>query len=206
LLRRLIFSSHAALVCAALALTVPGWSAVAVGNTVFTFEGVADEAEVGTFYPGVTFFNTHALVAGGHFLDAATFPPASGDTVAADDDDPMDMLLDLPVHDFLARFTHSDIVTLVFELNGTIVGSVDSVFKNNLAIGGDPGTTPNEGISFHSTGGFNEVFVDGGGEMVMDDVTFAAPASAPEPGTVMLFVAGFALVAIGYRKSRLARP
>jgi hypothetical protein len=198
LIRRFIFQT--ALVCAACLLADPSASAAtAVGNATLTFEGIGDGNFVGNFYPGV-FIEGVALVAG-FSLDDADFPPASGVTVATPDDSPMTMFLDLPVNDFSALFTHSSGVIATFFLQGNMVGSVSTTFFDNRARSGDAGTTPNERLTFHNAGGFDEVFLSGD-EYRIDDVSFAAATGVPEPGTGTLLAIAGALILLSRARRR----
>jgi len=182
-----LYSFRAVVIAAALVwMSVPGRSATVVGDNTLTFEGIGNGQDIGTFYPGVEFTNAIALVAGGS-LDAAEFPPPSGVTVATSADIPMEIRLESPVNDFSARFTHTDPLTVVFTLNEGVLGTVSTQFDDNLALSGDPGSHPNETLSFHSDVGFKSIFFDAFGAWVIDDVSFAdPPAAALEPGACAL--------------------
>jgi hypothetical protein len=180
--------------------SLPGW-----GNTVLTFEGLANNQDVNNFYAGVTFNNAVAAIAG-QSLDATEFPPASGVTVAEPFDSEMVINFQSPITDFQALFTHTDPMTLKFSLSGNVVGSVDSIFRNNLAISGDTGTHPNEAIGFHLDTGFDSALVEIDGGYVMDNVSFGSGESAPEPATVAPMIGGlFVFLAVALRKARACK-
>ena len=192
--------SRAVLLCAAGLFTSPIWADVPL-----TFEGLDDLQPVNQFYPGVTFTNAIAEIAG-FDLNDAEFPPASGVTVAVADG-PMSIAFDTPVTDFQGLFTHSDTLSLEFFLNGNPVAEEISAFIDNLAISGDPGTTPNETLSFHSDVGFDHVEFTGGGVYTVDDVSFVTGVSSvPEPGSVALFAtAAFLTLFATHRMTRRSK-
>jgi hypothetical protein len=172
------------------------------GGTTLTFEGLGDSQSVDFFYPGITFTNAVAEIAG-FSLNEAEFPPASGVTVAVAGDGQISFDLNVPVPNFSAFFTHSASLTIEFFLAGNPVGAATSAFTNNLAISGDPGTAPNEAIVFHSDQGFDSAVFSGGGAFAVDDITFDAGQAAPEPSAAVLTLAGAVFAMCGrYRRVR----
>jgi hypothetical protein len=187
---------------------LPLWAGT-LSATTLTFEGLGDQQPVGSFYAGVTFTNAIAAIAG-QSLNEFELPPASGVTVALNDGGAMVIEWSAPVINFSGLFTYTAPLTLNFFLGGSALGnSVASAFGNNLAISGEPGSAPNEAISF---GGilFDSVLIGvaDGGAYGVDDVLFGegtGPQGTPEPATflpVMMGLAGLLGGALRYRRSK----
>ncbi|HTF45410.1 MAG TPA: choice-of-anchor X domain-containing protein, partial [Terriglobales bacterium] len=152
------------------------------GDTI-TFEGLADLQPVDSFYAGVDFSNAVAHIAG-LSLNDAELPPASGSTVALNDGGPITIAWASPISQFGGQFTYTASLTLQFMLNGVPVGTAISAFDNNLALSGDPGSSPNDPILFERAAGFDSVRIDSIGSYGVDDVKFNATIQAvPEPST-----------------------
>jgi len=171
------------------------------------FETLSDSEVVTTQYSGlgVTFSNTTALTAG-ISLNEWEFPPHSGSNVVFDDGGPMTLTFDLiPMADFEAYFTYLTPLTLSFyDPLDNLVGTVVSDFFTNMALSGDPGSSPNELISFAWTPGFSSLVIEGdpfGASFTMDDLS-ATPV--PEPGTLLLLGSGL-LGMVGYARLRTFR-
>ena len=154
------------------------------------FENLPDGTSVTNQYPGLLFSDATVLSA---FLslNEAEFPPHSGTNVVFDDGGPMLISFQSPAIDFSGYFTHLVPLTLV-AYNGTnTVSSISSIFANNLALSGDPGSSPNELISLSDPAGFSSIVITGdpsGGSFTMDDVTVDfAPTTVPEPASLLLF-------------------
>src|SRR5262249_7422124 len=130
-----------------------------VTAATLTFEGLRDTQPVDGFYAGVAFSNTVAAIAG-LSLNEAELPPASGSTVALNDVGPMGITWAAPITRFEALLTYTDPLTLTFFLNGVPVGSAASMFGNNLALSGEPGSSPNELLLFFRGNGFNSVRIE----------------------------------------------
>ena len=104
---------------------------------------------------------------------------------------------------FSAYFTYNVPLSFVFyDSFNAIASSQFSAFANNTAgVFGDPGSSPNEQVTFALAGGISSVTITpnviGGGAFTMDDLTFTPLASAaPEPTTGGLLAGSLALYGI----------
>jgi hypothetical protein len=198
------FYRVAMLICMALLFI----SSPAKASTLFDFEGIGDGVPVDTFYSAAIFADAVAVEAG-FSLNDAEFPPndaaTGGDAVAVPDGNgPMSMQLASAVTSFQGFFTHDLPVELDFFLAGSLVGSANSVFANNLALSGDPGSSPNELISFSSSGGFDDVVFNVGAATAVDDITVdgSRSSAAPEPSTALLIPAAAAALIWAARRKK----
>jgi hypothetical protein len=115
-------------------------------------------------------------------LNDAELPPASGITVALNEEGPITIDWNSPVTQFTALFTYTAPLTVNFFLSGVPVGNSTSAFGNNLALSGDPGSLPNEPISFSGGGTFDSIRIDSDGQYGVDDIFFdTAAQDVPEP-------------------------
>jgi hypothetical protein len=184
------------ILCLALSLigVIPG---AAYASTIITFESLTDGENVSTQFPGLTFTNATILSAG-IGLNEFEFPPTSGTNVAFDSAGPIRVAFDTPVTEFGAFFTYLEQVSLqAFDSGDVLVGSASSSFSSNLAMSGDPGSTPNELLQLAFWGGIASVTITGnlsGQSFTMDDLTLTPlnPVPVPEPGTFSLFAIGAA--------------
>ena len=176
------------------------------------FEGLADLTAVTNQYSsfGVEFSNATILTAG-ISLNEFEFPPHSGQNVVFDDGGSVAVHFIVPISHFGAYFTYLAPLTLsFFDITDTLVGTVGSTFLSNLALSGDPGSSPNEFLGFASGAGLGlgRVVIAGdplGGSFTMDDLTANPLNPVPEPSTVLLMGAGIAaLAAWRQRKGRQA--
>ena len=170
-------------------------------TTVINFEQFNDSEILTTQIPGLTFTNTTILTAG-ISLDEFEFPPHSGSNVASDNGGPITITFSSLVSFFDGYFTYAEPLTLDgFGSANNLLASVNSQFSSNLALSGDPGSSPNEFLQISSPAGFTQVTITGdpnGGSFVMDDISFG---SVPEPGSYALLLLGTAaLVAFRVRK------
>lgn len=174
---------------------------------VLTFEDRGDGEAVTNQYPGVLFSNATAARAG-ISLNEVSFPPHSGSAVVFDDGAPMSLTFLGPISEFSAYFTYTTQLTLVaFDSADNPIATMMSMFSNNTADGGDPGSSANEFILFTVTG-ISRITITGlanGGSFVMDDATLGnAPTAVPEPATLALLALGLPAVA-RWRKRRSCR-
>lgn len=178
------------------ALVVTLALALPVAGTVLSFDTSADGEQVTNQYAGVTFANATAIAAG-LSLNEFEFPPASGANVVFDDGGPLTIGFATPVTSVYGYFTYATTLTLsflAFDL-GEALAPVTSAFASNLALSGDAGSSPNEWLGASSVGGITGVTIAGdpaGGSFTLDDLSFERlPGnSVPEPGTLLLVVAG----------------
>lgn len=167
-----------------------------LADSVINFEGLADSTAVTNQFAGMTFLNATAITAG-ITLNEFEFPPHSGSNVVFDDGGPMSISFATPVLSFVGYFTYAEPLTLIgFGALNNQVAIATSAFSNNEALSGDLNSSPNEFLQLSFAPGISQVTIAGdlfGGSFVLDDVTFATPASpVPEPSSWLLLAAGVA--------------
>jgi hypothetical protein len=171
-------------------------------QVTINFEGFADGTAVTTQYAGLAFSNA-AVATAGVSLNEFEFPPHSGLNVAFDNGGPITIVFSNAVSSFDAFFTYSVPLTLdAFNSSNTLVASANSLFSNNEGISGVPDSSPNERIQVSSSGGISSVEIMGaasGGSYTIDDVTYSTSTSIPEPGSLILALAGSAML-IAFRQ------
>jgi hypothetical protein len=168
------------------------------------FEGFSDSTSLSNQYSalGVTFTNA-TIITAGISLNEFEFPPHSGVNVVFDDGGPMVVSFSTPMSNVGAYFTYEVPLALSFyDPVNDLEGTINSAFSSNMALSGDPESSPNEFLSFASVSGISEVVITGdplGSSFVMDDLTFNPLSTAvPEPSTLLLL--GSCLLGIaGYR-------
>src|SRR5215471_5774733 len=127
-------------ICAAVAVTC----GIGLHAATITFDTLADGDVVTTQYAGVTFSNTVVFTAG-ISLNEFEFPPRSGPNVASDIGGPITIDFTTPVTNFSAYFTYLVPLTITgFNSSNVAIASAGSAFGSNLALSGDPGSSPNE--------------------------------------------------------------
>ena len=173
----------------------------ASAETIIDFEGLSDSEIVTTQFLslGLTFEHTIALTAG-ISLNEFEFPPRSGSNVVFDDGGPITISFTAPMSGVGAYFTYLTALTLSFYNNlDVLLGTATSAFSTNLALSGDPGSSPNEHLLLADTPGIFKVVItgdpDAGGSFTMDDLTLT---SVPEPATLILL--GCGLIGIAFKK------
>lgn len=167
-----------------------------------TFESFVDGAELTNQFVNVTFANATVLTSGVG-LNEFEFPPRSGQNVAFDDGGPITLVFGSSVLNFSAYLTYAVPVTVVaFDAGNTVVSQATSLYGSNLALSGDPGSTPNELLTVASSGGIARITIAGdpfGGSFVMDDLTYTS--AVPEPVYFPLIISGVALLSV-FRKNQ----
>ncbi len=181
---------------AALFLVAPS----AFADLIINFEGFPDSTPLANQYPGLSFTNATILTAG-ISLNELEFPPHSGVDVAFDDGGPMMIQFTTPWQTVGGYFTHIEQLTLgAYDSSNSLVGSTTSVFMNNLALSGDPGSYPNEYLSLTVPGGIWGLVITGdpaGGSFTIDDFSATDSSAAQEPTSLLLlFTAIGGLLAI----------
>jgi hypothetical protein len=166
--------------------------------TVIDFEGLDDGTAVTSQYDslGVTFSGATAITAG-MSLNEYEFPPHSGTNVVFDDGGPITITFASAVNQVGGYFTYSEPLTIIgYGKSGSILETVTSAFSSNLALSGDPGSSPNEFLQLTSSSGFYSVVIEAdplGSSFTLDDLTFTASPQnlpLPEPATFLLFANG----------------
>lgn len=160
--------------------------------TVLTFEGIPDSTPITTEFPGFTFTNATVITAG-ITLNEFEFPPHSGDNVVFDDGSLIITVFDSPQASVAGFFTYLVPITLIaFDALNNLVAMDTSDFLSNVALSGDPGSSPNEVLQVAFAGGIKTVVIQGdlvGSSFVLDDLTFN-PLAVPEPPVFLLFASG----------------
>jgi hypothetical protein len=185
-----------------LAAALLSWCSLSAAETL-NFEGFPDGTLLTNQYPNFTFSNVIILTSG-ISLNEFEFPPHSGVNVVSDNNGPMVIGFLTSVVSFGAYFTYAEPLALdAFDKLGNQVDSVLSPFGANLALSGDPGSSPNEFLQVKYTGGISSVTITGdpaGGSFVMDDATVV-----PEASTSRLVLLGFLLLCV-FRFCRYVLP
>lgn len=197
------WSAASCQICLLLVLS-PLPAVMTAGTITIDFEGFPDSTVLTNQYPGLTFQNAIILTAG-ISLNEFEFPPHSGVNVASDNGGPISITFAAPILSFSGYFTYAELLTLdAFGTGNTLLASATSLFSNNEALSGDPGSNPNEFLQVGFASGISSVTITGdpaGGSFVMDDVTYTPTASSvPEPSSIVLFLAGIAGLLILRRK------
>jgi len=181
---------------ALLALFVHRPIAASAAPITIDFETLLEGTDVGSsFAPDVTFTDAIILTAGS-MLDANTFPPHSGTSLAANSGGPVRLDFAAPLASFSGYFTYNAQLTIeFFDASSTSLGTVVSASDNNLATSGVGG---NELLSAVFPATF--LTIDGaffGSSFTLDDISFqfagSAPSPVPEPGTLVLVGSGAAV-------------
>jgi hypothetical protein len=190
---------------------LPALVLVAASSTLLAdsidFEGLADSTFVTTQFSGITFSNAIILTSGVS-LNELDFPPRSGVNVVGDTGGAMSLVFSTPAVDFLGYFTYGIPVTMQgFDGSNHLLASATTLFGNNTASGGDPGSNPNELLDIASLTGFSEVVITGdpaGNSFALDDVNFTLGqgASVPEPSTVGLTLTGLVVLLLAPKVNR----
>lgn len=160
---------------------------------VYDFDGLADSVPLTNQLAGLSFINTTVLKAGVS-LNQGEFPPRSGDGVAFDDGGAISINFAAPVFSVGGYFTYISGLSLrAFDGANNLLGSRASTYGANTILTGDPGSSPNELLSFADASGLiARVEITGdilGGSFVLDDLTVDNGNTVPEPQTLLLALA-----------------
>lgn len=195
------------LICLVVAASVllGAWQANAI---MIDFETISDGTVVTNQYSnlGVSFSGATTITAG-MTLNELEFPPHSGANVVFDDGSPIMISFSFPVTQIGGYFTYTTPVTVAaYDLSGSILESTTSVFSSNLALSGDPGSSPNEFLQVESSSPIYTLVIQGdlaGYSFTLDDFTFTGTSPiqpTPEPGTLIL-MAGALVAVFSVRKA-----
>jgi hypothetical protein len=140
-------------------------------------------------------FSAATVLSAGVSLNEFEFPPRSGANVIFDDGGPMLVTFDVLALEAGGYFTYSEPITLTaYDASFNVLGTIGSSHSSNLALSGDPGSSPNELVQISIAGGFVHLGIAGdalGGSFVLDDFT-ATPV--PEPALSILAASGLVLI------------
>ena len=172
--------------------------AMRADSIVLDFEGFADSTVLTDQYSGVTFSNAMILTAG-ISLNEFEFPPYSGTNVVSDNGGPMSLSFATPITTFGGYFTYAEPLTIdAFNSASSLVASTASLFSNNEAISGDPGSSPNEFLTVSFASGISTLAITGdpsGGSFALDNATLTTgTAIAPEPEGELLTTVGAGII------------
>lgn len=164
--------------------------------TAINFDSLSDLDAVTTQFSGLTFSNTTAATAG-ITLNEFEFPPRSGANVVFDNGGAITIVFEGLQTTVGGFFTYAAQLTFTgFDVLNFVVGIDTSDFNSNLAISGDPGSSPNEFLEVLFAGGIKKVTIQGdltGDSFTLDDLTFTGQiTSVPSPATVVLIGVGLA--------------
>ena len=173
------------------------------------FEGFPDGTVLSTQYPNVTFSNA-IILSSGISLNEFEFPPHFGTNIVSDDGGSMFISFATPILSFSGYFTYAQpLILQAFDTSSNQIANAASVFSNNMALSGDPGSSPNEFIQLSFAGGISGLRITGdaaGGSFVLDDMTYStgAVSSVPEPSSGSLLVLPCCLMAVLLIRRRLS--
>lgn len=164
--------------------------------TTIDFDGLLDGTSVTTEYPGFTFTNAVVLTSA-ISLNEFDFPPRSGGNIVFDSGGPLSITFSIPISSFEGFFTYTSGLSLsFFDAGAALLGTVTSGFSNNTGLGGDPGSSPNELLTFSlGSDAIRSVVITGdpgGGSFTGDDFTTAtvqSPVPVPEPSSLGIVAA-----------------
>lgn len=172
----------------------------AAGATVIDFETLTDSTAITTQFAGLTFGNATALTAGVS-LNEFEFPPNSGTNVAVDEGGAITIAFGVLQASVGGRFTYLVPLTLTaFDAALKPIATDVSAFGSNLALSGEPGSSPNELLQVASALGIARVTIAGdplGGSFTLDDLTFIARPVTQTPAPAAGVLLGVGLIACG---------
>lgn len=176
----------------------------AVSASLVDFEGWADGVVLTSQVPGLVFQNGIILSAGVS-LNEFEFPPRSGANVVSDNGGPMTIVFATPVLSVSGYFTYTTPLTLqAFSPDNAPLGSTASTFNSNMALSGDPGSSLNELVMISHPSGIGSVTIIGdpaGSSFVLDDLVYTpANQPVPEPGSLVSFLTGAAIMSLLRRR------
>ena len=134
------------------------------------------------FSLGVSFEHAILLTAGVN-LDDYDYPPHSGSNVLSDDGGPLTIAFSTPMAYLSLHTTYGLPLTIrLFGGDGALLEDLSSAFSSNGLVSGDPGSQPNELITYTNDSGIGAVVIAGapwGRSFVLDDLAIAPLPEAP---------------------------
>lgn len=178
----------------ALALIATGMQCASAAPVVYDFDSFSDSTPITNQIADLSFAQTTAITAGVS-LNEFEFPPRSGTGVVFDDGGAITIDFAIPVFSVGGYFNYAIGLTFsAFDLGNNLLGSDVTSFASNLALSGEPGSSPNEFLSFSSGSGLiARVVITGdvaGSSFTMDDLTIDPGNTVPEPQTLALVTMG----------------
>lgn len=175
-----------------LALT-PAFSSTVAPALVINFDQFSDGDILTDQIPGMLFTNTQILGAG-QSLNEFEAPPHSLPNVAGNTGNgPIAVQFSMPVYSVYMYVTYEAPLTVEsFDAAGALLGSVHSQFSSNLALSGDPGSSPNEWVGLSSVTQIDRIEILTSGQVAIDEMSINTPE--PNSGPVLI---GALLVLIG---------
>jgi hypothetical protein len=163
-------------------------------TTVIDFDALPDSTPVRDFYQsaGVSFVRATAVTTGVS-LNEFEFPPHSGKNAAFDNSGTVILNFTIPVVRVGGYFTYATPIRIeAFNSSGILVSTATSLFSNNEALSGDPGSSPNELLQVLSSDGIAQIVISGapsGSSFTMDDLTVSDTLDVTPPKTVAILSA-----------------
>jgi hypothetical protein len=124
----------------------------------------------------------------------------------------MSISFSTPVTSFGGYFTYAEPLTLAaFGLLSNEVVAATSLFSNNEALSGDPGSSPNEFLLVTFAAGISSVRITGnpaGGSFTLDESTYTSGAPAvPEPSPLGMCTIGLGvMLAFPLLRAKIINP
>ena len=176
------------------------------------FDGVADLSDASSLYSadGVNISSGFILVSGafGGSLNELEFPPRSGEGVFLNDSDTTTLTFLNPITSFEAFFTYGGPITINFyDSSDSLLTTILSGFSTNVALSGDPGSSPNEQlIATGLASATRAEILATSADFTLDDLTFEivetpGGSEVPEPATLSLAGGTLALLLYRFKKS-----
>ena len=191
-----------------LSVLIVAFGASAQAATTVTFESLQDSDPVGTV-DGATFIGATVATAGVS-LNEFEVPPHSGVNVALNSESTMAVTFAGGANVVSGFLTYAVPLTVKIFNGNDLVGSYTTAYGSNLALSGDPNSSPNEAFSLSSSFLFTSVeFVAiSSFAFALDDLSFEATGvpvpSVPEPAQWTLLLVGvLALAGKSMRRSRI---
>jgi hypothetical protein len=162
------------------------------GAVTLDFETLTDLQPVTSQFEGLTFTNATALSSGAvaGSLNEFDFPPLSGVTVVSDDGGAISIVFDTLVSEVSGFFNYLTPVTITaFDALLVPVAGVTSAFGSNLALSGEPGSSPNELLQLTFADGIASLTLQGdpaGFSFTLDSFSYEPVAATPVPAALFL--------------------
>ena len=193
-------------------LAVPA-AGVHSAPVVLDFESLADSTSLTTQLVGFTFSNARVLQSG-MTLNNLDFPPKSGVNALVDEGGAVGVRFDTPVLSVGAFLTYVTPITLTaYDSLDNVLATVTSLYGNNGALAGEPGSRPNEWLQLSlAATSITRVEFRGsatGTSFILGDLVVDAggPSPVPEPHSLALVLGAMYLARAAARpQGHASRP